>query len=301
MDVKIQEVISRDGFQMEKEFVPTEKKVQLINELSETGVHKIEVTSFVSPKAVPQLKDASEVATRINRTPDVTYVALIANLRGAERALDAGMDEVNLVMSASTTHNKKNVNKTHEESLFEFQKIMDTVKSTKMKVNGTVATAFGCPFEGDISEDAVQQYVNTYLKMGMNSITLADTTGMANPVQVKQLVSKVKEQIGDIPLTLHFHNTRGMGLVNVIAAMEAGANQFDASLGGIGGCPFAPGATGNICTEDLVHMLDEIKVKHNTDLDKLISLSSGLTEVIGRDDYPGQVVKAGKVSDLHTV
>lgn len=301
MQVKIQEVIPRDGFQMEKDFVPTDKKIGLINSLSKTGVHKIEVTSFVSPKAVPQLKDAGEVAEAIERNPDVTYVALIANLRGAERAIEAKMDEINLVMSASATHNKKNVNKTHEESLTEFKKMMEAVKETGIKVNGSVATAFGCPFEGDISEDAVLHFINTYLEMGMDSISLADTTGMANPVQVKRLVAKVREQIGDTPLTLHFHNTRGMGLANVIAAIEAGATQFDASLGGIGGCPFAPGATGNICTEDLVHMLDEMGIEHGTDLDGLLSLSRGLPEVIGRDDYPGQVVKAGKVSDLHGV
>lgn len=300
MKVKIQEVIPRDGFQMEKKFIPTEKKIQLINDLSNTGVHKIEVTSFVSPKAVPQLSDAEEVVKGIQRYQGVTYVALVANLRGVERALNAGVDEINLVMSASATHNKKNVNKTHEESLGEFKQIMDAVKGSGIKVNGSLATTFGCPFEGKISEDAVQHFVDQYVELGMDSVTLADTTGMANPVQVKRIVTKVKEQIGEeIPLTLHFHNTRGMGLANVIAAIEAGASHFDSSLGGIGGCPFAPGATGNICTEDLVHMLDEMGIEHGTDLDRLIALSRGLPNIIGRDDYPGQVVKAGKVSDLH--
>lgn len=297
--IQIQEVITRDGFQIEDNFVPTDKKIELINKLSNSGLSKIEVTSFVSPKAVPQLKDADDVIKKITKNPAITYVALIANLRGAERAIESNIDEVNLVMSASATHNLKNVNKTNEESLIEFKKIINHIQDTGIKVNGSVATSFGCPFEGSIPDDVVVSYVTRYLDIGMDSITLADTTGMANPVQVKRLVSKVKRQIGEVPLTLHFHNTRGMGLANVIAAMEAGATQFDASLGGLGGCPFAPGATGNICTEDLVHMLDQMGVETDVDLDKLITVSKKLPDIIGRDDLPGQIVKAGKVSDLH--
>ncbi len=297
--IHIQEVIPRDGFQIEKNFVPTKEKINLINQLSQCGLSKIEVTSFVSPKAVPNLQDAEEVVTSINRNPTVTYAALIANVRGAERAIAATIDEVNLVMSASATHNKKNVNRTHEESLDSFQEIMNQVDGTGIHVNGSVATSFGCPFEGEIAEDAVQHFIENYLAIGMNSITLADTTGMANPIQVKQLVKKVNDQIGDIPLTLHFHNTRGMGLANVVAALEAGATRFDASLGGIGGCPFAPGATGNICTEDLVHMLEEMGYKTNVHLDQLIERSKGLPELLGREDIPGQIVKSGKVTDLH--
>ena len=246
--IHIQDVIARDGFQSEKVFVPTDEKVQLINELSQCGLSKIEVSSFVSPKAVPNLRDAEEVVTSIERNPNITYVALVPNVQGANRAIKAKIDEINLVMSASATHNRKNVNRTNEDSLQGFQEIMEWVKGTGIKVNGSVATSFGCPFEGKVSEDDVQRFIDYYLAMGMDSITLADTTGMANPVQVKRLVKKVVEQIGDVPLTLHFHNTRGMGLANVVAAMEAGATRFDASLGAIGGCPFAPGAAGNICT-----------------------------------------------------
>ena len=194
--IHIQEVIPRDGFQIEKNFVPTDKKINLINELSECGLSKIEVTSFVSPKAVPNLKDAEEVATSIKRNPDVTYVALIANVRGVERAISAHIDEINLVMSASATHNKKNVNRTHEESLAGFNEIMNRVHGTGIKVNGSVATSFGCPFEGEICENVVQHFIDKYISMGMDSITLADTTGMANPVQVKRLVRKVIDQIG---------------------------------------------------------------------------------------------------------
>lgn len=301
MTIKIQEVIARDGFQMEKKFIPTEKKVALINELSQCGLSKIEITSFVSPKAVPQLSDATLVAKSITKNPDVTYAALIANVKGAERAIEANVDEVNLVMSASATHNMKNVNKTNAQSLEEFKRIMKTVKSTSMFVNGSIATTFGCPFEGSIDEAVVLNYIDHYLKLGIHSITLADTTGMANPLQVKQLTKKVKCEFGDIPLTMHFHNTRGMGMANVIAAMEAGATQFDSSLGGLGGCPFAPGATGNVCTEDVVHMLVEMGIKHGTNLDKLIVLSKQLPEIIGHGDLPGQVVKAGKTTELHSI
>lgn len=297
--IHIQDVIARDGFQSEKIFVPTDEKVQLINELSQCGLSKIEVSSFVSPKAVPNLRDAEEVVTSIERNPNITYVALVPNVQGANRAIKAKIDEINLVMSASATHNRKNVNRTNEDSLQGFQEIMEWVKGTGIKVNGSVATSFGCPFEGKVSEDDVQRFIDYYLAMGMDSITLADTTGMANPVQVKRLVKKVVEQIGEVPLTLHFHNTRGMGLANVVAAMEAGATRFDASLGGIGGCPFAPGATGNICTEDLVHMLTEMGIKTGVDLDKLIVLSKELPNLLKRDDIPGQIVKAGKVTDLH--
>ena len=299
--IEIQEVMPRDGLQIEKNIVPTEKKIDLINKLSHTGVSKIEVTSFVSPKAVPQLSDAEIVVNSIDRNQNITYVALVANLRGVERAVKTNIDEINLVMSASATHNKKNVNRTNEESLSEFKQIKEYLRGTKIKLNGTVATSFGCPFEGNISEDKVLRYIDEYLSLGMDSITLADTTGMGNPVQVKNLVTKVKQHIGNIPLTLHFHNTRGMGLANVVAAISAGATQFDSSLGGIGGCPFAPGATGNICTEDLVHMLDQMGIKQATDLDSLIDISKELPGIIGRDDLPGQVVIAGKVSDLHLV
>lgn len=299
MTIHIQEVIPRDGFQMEKKFIPTEDKIKTINRISRTGVSKIEVTSFVSPKAVPQLSDAEEVAKNIDRNDDITYVGLVANLRGAERAVDAGLDEINLVMSASASHNKKNVNKAHEESLEEFKKIGAHLQGSGMKINGTVATAFGCPFEGAISEKAVMDFIGKYIDLGMDSITLADTTGMANPNQIKRFITDVKARFEDTPLTLHLHDTRGMGLANLLAGIEAGVTRFDSAIGGIGGCPFAPGASGNICTEDVVHMLGEMGIPHTVDLDEVIAISKELPNIIGRSDYPGQVVKAGKVSDLH--
>lgn len=297
--IRINEVLMRDGLQIEEHFVARNDKVRMVDELSKCGYSKIEVSSFVSPKAVPNLRDAGEVFQDIKRHSDVTYVALIPNLHGAKNAANAKVDEVNLVMSASATHNIKNVNKSNEESLKEFKDIIDYLKGTNIKVNGSIATSFGCPFEGSIDRNLLFKYVENYIKMGMHSITLADTTGMANPNQVSSIVRQYKKNYDSTPLTLHFHNTRGMGLANVIAAIDAGAESFDASLGGIGGCPFAPGATGNICTEDTVHMLSEMGIKTNVNLDRIIELSKHLPVLLNRKDIPGQIIKSGKVSDLH--
>ncbi|MGM8365448.1 hydroxymethylglutaryl-CoA lyase [Virgibacillus sp. W0181] len=295
----IQEVVTRDGIQIESACITTEEKVNLINELSKTGVSKIEVSSFVSPKAVPQLKDAAEVFKNIDRNEAVTYVALVPNKQGAIRAVEADVDEINLVMSVSESHNMQNVRKTTEQSLQEFKKVMDIVKSTDIKVNGSLATSFGCPFEGEISEKRLFHFLRIYVEeLGMDNVTFADTTGMAHPKQVQRLMKQAVNMYPDVPMTLHFHNTRGMGLANVLAGMDAGIVRYDASLGGLGGCPFAPGATGNICTEDLVHMLHAMGYDTGVDLDKLIALSEQLPGLIDKD-VPGQVVKAGKITDLH--
>lgn len=296
--VFIQEVVTRDGLQIEPRFLPTPEKIALIDALSQTGVAKIEVTSFVSPKAVPNLADAREVARAIRRRPGVTYVALVPNLRGAQEALDAGMDELNLVMSASETHNLANMRMTPAQSLDGFRAIVAAAGGTTVTLNGSIATAFGCPFEGPQPEEKVLALAQAYLETGLHSITLADTTGMANPRQVAGLVSAFRTRFPGVPLTLHFHNTRGMGLANALAALEAGADRFDASLGGIGGCPFAPGATGNISTEDLVHMFDEMGVATGVDLPALLALARSLPALIGHD-IPGQVAKAGRSGDLH--
>lgn len=296
--VFIQEVVTRDGLQIEPRFLPTEQKIALIDALSQTGLAKIEVTSFVSPKAVPNLADASEVARAIRRNPAVTYVALVPNLRGAEAALEAKMDELNLVMSVSETHNLANMRMTPAQSLDGFRAIVEAAAGSPATLNASIATAFGCPFEGAQPEDKVLHLAERYLALGVDSITLADTTGMANPRQVGRMVSSFRQRFEHVPLTLHFHNTRGMGLANVVAALEAGADRFDASLGGIGGCPFAPGATGNICTEDVVHMLEEMGVPTGVDLAALLALARGLPVLLGHD-MPGQVAKAGRSLDLH--
>jgi hydroxymethylglutaryl-CoA lyase len=294
----IQEVSPRDGLQIEPTWVPTGDKVALIEALSGAGFSRIEAGSFVSPKAIPALRDGDEVFLRMRRQPSVIYVALVPNLKGAERAIMAGANELNLVMSASQAHNRANMRMDCEQSLAAFAQICTHTRDSGVLLNGTVATAFGCPFEGAIDEDRVLSLVDRYLELGITGITLADTTGMAQPRQVARLVRRVRARLPTSALTLHFHNTRGLGLVNVLAAYEAGALRFDAALGGLGGCPFAPGASGNICTEDLVNMCEEMGIATGIDLPKLIALSRGLPALLGHQ-VPGQVAKAGRNCDLH--
>jgi hydroxymethylglutaryl-CoA lyase len=294
----VQEVAPRDGLQIEPAFVDTADKVALIDALSATGFSRIEATSFVSPRAVPALRDAAEVLARITRRPGTLYVALVPNLKGAERALAARADELNLVMSASETHNRANMGLTREASLDGFARIVAAARGSGVRLNATVATAFGCPFEGAQPPERVLGIVELYRALGIDGITLADTTGMANPRQVGDLVARALRLVPVEALTLHFHNTRGLGLANVLAARAAGARRFDAALGGLGGCPFAPGATGNICTEDLVSMAHEMGIPTGLDLDGLITLSRGLPALVGHP-VPGQVAQAGRPGDLH--
>lgn len=296
--VSIQEVAPRDGFQIEPRFVETADKIALIDALARTGVAKIEVSSFVSPNAVPNLRDAAEVFAGISRQPGVVYVALVPNLRGAERALAAQVDEVNLVLSASETHNRANMRMSREESLQQFESVCALLAPAGVRLHATIATAFGCPFEGPQEESKILAILERYRRMQIGGVTLADTTGMADPRLVSERVARVFAEHPDIELTLHFHNTRGMGLANVLAAWQAGATRFDAALGGVGGCPFAPGATGNICTEDTVHMFEQMGVDTGVDLAALIELSRGLSRTLARE-LPGQVAKAGRSCDLH--
>ncbi|NUY00629.1 hydroxymethylglutaryl-CoA lyase [Paraburkholderia youngii] len=296
----VQEVAPRDGLQIEPTWVETADKIALIDGLSTCGFTRIEAGSFVSPKAIPALRDGEAVFQRIERQPGVIYVALVPNLKGAERALSARADELNLVMSASQTHNRANMRMSCESSLTAFDDIVRRALAAGVRLNATVATAFGCPFEGRIDEDRVIGIVDAYREMGIEGITLADTTGMANPRQVARLVARVLETLPATALTLHFHDTRGLGLANVLAAYETGARRFDAALGGLGGCPFAPGASGNICTEDLVNLCDEMGIPTGIDLPKLLALSRGLPALLGHD-VPGQVAKAGRNCDLHPV
>ena len=296
----IHEVVARDGLQIEPQFVPTEQKIELIDALSDTGLAKIEVTSFVSPRAVPNLRDAETVMANIKRKPSVKYVALIANLKGAERAIAARADEVNLVVSVSETHNRANVRRSTDASFEGFGEITRELERTEIAVAGALSTAFGCPFEGGQSSGRVLQFVGRYVELGVRSVTLADTTGMGHPKQVLDLCSAVRERWPELELALHFHNTRGMGLANVLSGLAAGVQHYEACLGGLGGCPFAPGATGNICTEDLVHMLECMGYTTGVNLDKLLAASKRLGEIVSHE-LPGQVAKAGKTTDLHPI
>jgi len=294
----IHDVVPRDGFQIEPSWIPTERKIEIIDLLSATGVAKIEATSFVSPKAVPNLRDAAEVMAGIRRNPAVTYVALVPNARGAERALAAKMDEIVLVVSASETHNRANVRRSVADSFAGFGEVLDVLQGSNTGVVGAIATAFGCPFEGVVPEAQVIDCIARYVDLGVRSVTFGDTTGVANPRQVEQLVRTVSRRFPDVELTLHFHNTRGMGLANVVAGIGAGVARFEGCLGGLGGCPFAPGATGNVCTEDVVHMLQCMGYDTGVDLERLLAASRRLGEIVGHE-LPGQVVKAGKSSDVH--
>jgi hydroxymethylglutaryl-CoA lyase len=303
MRLYINDVAVRDGFQIEKVFVPTATKVELINQLSRTGLHKIEVTSFVSPKAVPALADADEVLVGIERVPGVAYVALVPNVRGVQNAVATAKrpDEVNGVVSASETHNRANINRTHAQSLEELPTMVKVAHAAGLRITMSLSTTFGCPFEGHVHEDVVLDFVERFRELGFDGISLADTTGMANPRQVRDLTRKVLERFpppNETYYTLHFHNTRGMGLANVVAGIEAGVRSFDGSVSGLGGCPFAPGATGNICTEDMVNMLEDMGYDTRVDLAKLLAVARRIPVVVGHD-VPGQVMKAGQTLELH--
>ena len=303
--IYINDVAVRDGFQIERTFIPTETKIALIDSISETGIAKIEVTSFVHPKLVPNMADAVEVLANINRVNGVTYSVLVPNLKGMERAIDTHrnqgkIDEINLVMSASETHNRANVNRSCDESFADFARMIGMAKDAGIRMNGTVSTSFGCPFEGYVPEDRVLGFAQRYVDLGFDGVTLADTTGMANPAQVERLSAAAVKQFPGIALTLHFHNTRGMGLANVISGIRAGIVHYDGSLAGLGGCPFAPGATGNICTEDMVNMLEDMDFDTGVDLDKLLAVAVKMPLVVGHD-VAGQVMRAGKTLHLHPV
>jgi hydroxymethylglutaryl-CoA lyase len=287
----IQEVAPRDGFQIEPVFIPTAHKVALIDGLSRTGVAKIEVTSFSSPKAIPMLCDAEQVLQQIARVPGVEYAALVPNVRGCERALKAAVDEINLVMSASETHNRANLRMDCERSFESFGEIVSLVQGRRA-INVSLSTAFGCPFEGPVPAARVLDWLRRFRDLGIERVSLCDTTGIANPAQVHRLFSEVLCAWPTCVLTAHFHNTRGMGLANALAALDAGVERFDASLGGLGGCPFAPGATGNVCTEDLAHMFHAAGYATGIDLERLLEIARQLPGLVGHD-VPGQLVKAG--------
>ena len=299
--IHMQEVGTRDGLQVEARFVPTPQKIALVDALSKAGMAKIEVTSFVSPKAIPQLADGEIVLREIERAPGVIYSALVPNVRGAERAIDARADEMNLVMSASESHNLSNLRMTRDQSFAALSQVNAIARQAGVAVNVSLSCSFGCPMEGDVPFQTVLEWCGRYVgELGAHAVTLCDTTGMAYPTQVAELTRAFRERWPDIELTLHFHNTRGMGLANVLAAIDAGADRFDASLGGIGGCPYAPGATGNVCSEEIAHALALMGYDTGVDLARLIEASSRLPALIGHDT-PSQIVKAGRRLDLHPV
>jgi hydroxymethylglutaryl-CoA lyase len=290
--VTLCEVGTRDGFQIEPEFIPTEQKVEVVDLLSAAGLPRIEVTSFVHPKAVPQLRDAEDVMARIARRPGTRYAALVPNEKGAVRAAEAGVDAIHTVLSASESHNLANVNMTIAESLAKLRAVMRVAAAAKVHVGCGISTSFGCPFEGDVPLDRLERVVGALVDMGARAVGLADTTGMANPRQVARTLEHLMPRYPGIEWTLHTHDTRAMAIPNILAAMECGVTNFDASIGGLGGCPFAPGASGNVCSEDLVHCLHAMGVETGIDFDRLVGVSRRVQEIVGRT-LPGQIVKAG--------
>ena len=298
--IYMQEVGTRDGLQMEQAFVPTEDKIALVNALSAAGLAKIEVTSFTSPTAIPALRDAEIVMREIERRPGVVYTALVPNLRGAERAIESKTDELNLVMSASETHNLANLRMTRAQSFASLAQVVGMAQAANVEVNVSLSCVFGCPMEGDVAEAEVFGLVQRFADLGVGGITLCDTTGMAYPSQVAHTTAAARARWPGMDFTLHFHNTRGMGLANVLAAIDAGADRFDASLGGLGGCPYAPGASGNVCSEEIVHALQLMGFETGVDLPSLIAAAERLPGLIGHD-IPSQIVKAGPRLHLHQV
>lgn len=289
--VSIREVGPRDGLQNESP-VPTDAKVELLDALSGTGVGRIEAVSFVHPKAIPQMADADEVWARAKRADGVRYSALVPNTRGAQRALKAGFREIEVVVSASDTHNRRNVNRSTDESLDDIAELIDLLHASGASAEVIIATSFGCPYEGDIDPARVARIVSRVLADGADRIAFGDTTGMATPRRVADVLTPVLGEHPDVPLLLHFHNTRGTGLANILTALEYGITEFDASVGGLGGCPYAPGATGNVATEEVVHMLHDMGVETGIDLDKLIE-AAGIAQRIVDRELPSGVLRAG--------
>ena len=298
--IQVCEVGPRDGFQIETRFIPTDRKIEVVNALLAAGLRRIQVTSFVSPRAIPQLADGAEVMAGIDRPAGAVFSALVPNAKGAERAVAAGVTDLHVFCSASETHNRKNVNKPIAQSLEGFREVAEIARQAGVRLSGGIATAFGCPFEGDVPPAQLVRMARFYRdELGIAHIGLGDTTGMATPLTVRAALRALREGAPEMGVGLHFHNTRGVGLACVMVGLAEGIDYFDASVGGLGGCPFAAGATGNICTEDLVYLLHESGYRTGVDLEKLIEASKLTERVIGRE-LPGQVMKAGPRLRLHS-
>jgi hydroxymethylglutaryl-CoA lyase len=283
--VRIREVGPRDGFQNEPETIATDAKVQLIDALARTGLRRLEVTSFVRADVIPQLADAAEVLARIDVPDDVAVSVLIPNRRGLDAALAQReqIDEINVFMSASETHNRKNVNRSIAESLTELQEVLGRAREAGLRCEAVISTSFGCPYEGYVPPERVLEIAARLRDAGAQEVGFGDTTGMANPRQVREFFDAAKAQLGrELELTAHFHNTRGQGLANVLAALESGVDSFESSFGELGGCPVPPGATGNIATEDLVSMMHEMGIETGVDLPALLACARRAQEILGR-------------------
>ncbi len=280
--VTIKEVGPRDGLQNEKEEIPTDQKVAWIEKLANTGLSYIEITSFVHPKWIPQLKDAVEVAKRVNKKENMTIAALVPNMKGLERALEADIDEVSIFMSVSETHNKKNINKSIEETYPILNEVVREAKLANKSVRGYISTAFGCPYEGQVEEQQLVKVCNNLFEMDIDELSIGDTIGVANPLQVSSVLKKLERYFPKDQLALHFHDTRGLALANTLAALQLGFHTFDSAAGGLGGCPYAKGASGNVATDDLNYMLQSLGIHTGVDQAKLLEATSYIQEMIDR-------------------
>jgi hydroxymethylglutaryl-CoA lyase len=296
--VVICEVAPRDGFQAEKEWIPTETKVEIIKKLATTGIRSMEITSFVHPRAIPQLKDAEEVVRQSQELTGIKFRALVPNAKGAQRAIDAGIKKLKLMLSASDSHSLSNANCLTNEAMDGFAPIIELADQRGVKVGGSISVAFGCPYEGIVPIERLNMIVERYIAYGIEEISLADSTGMANPRQVYNTVGQLRNNFPDMTFTMHLHNTRGMAISNAFAAMQQGIINFDSSIIGLGGCPYAPGATGNVATEDLVHTLSEMGIETGINLDTLINVAKDVRQLIGHDGG-SYMLQAGPCSQLH--
>lgn len=297
-EVVITEVCPRDGFQSLPESVPTEDKIEIINRILACGFKQVEVTSFVHPRAIPQMSDADEVLQKVNRPNDVVLRALIPNLRGLERAITAKVDKAKLMLSATDSHSLNNANAKTMDAMKGFESLVLRAEGTPIQITGSISVAFGCPYEGVVPIERHIEICKHYEQLGITDISLADTTGMANPESIKRIIQGLRERFPNFNYSLHLHNTRGMAFANAVAGLEQGIVDFDSSMAGLGGCPYAPNASGNIATEDIVHGFEEMGIKTNLDLDRIIEVGKDL-----QSRYPEQsdsfILKAGKSSDLH--
>ena len=294
--VQVVDITGRDGFQNVKEWIPTEMKKKVLDQLADAGVSKMEATSFVSPKAIPQMADAVEIVAHMReKHPAIALVALAPNLKGVQRAAECGVTEVSYIISASVSHNKANVNRTHEESLADLAAIVDACPG--VSVNLSMPTVFGCPFEGEIPVRQVIWLLGECLKRGIKTASLCDTIGVANPAQVGEVVTEVKKAYPGLDFALHLHDTHGMGLANTFAALQCGVSRFETAAGGLGGCPFAPGAAGNTSTEDMVNMLHRMHVATGIDLEKYLTAVATVRESIN-PQIPGKLISARTYSEF---
>jgi len=290
--VSVIEVGPRDGFQMETVFIATAIKVAIINAVAAAGVTKIETTSFVSPKAIPQMKDAAEVMQRIDRRPGVAYTALVPNVAGAQLAVQAQVSGMRVVVCATESYNQRNVRMSVAESLEACGEILKVGAASNTPVEVAIGLAFGCPLEGHVPVNKVEQLTRQLTQMGFREISIADSVGLANPAQVRRLMGRLRETFPEVHFSLHLHNTRGLGLANAVAALEEGIDAFDASIGGLGGCPVVPGGSGNIASEDLAHMLSEMGIETGVNIEGVM-VASRIAEDFLKRSLPSYVLAAG--------